>query len=555
MKEKETDQTTTGKPKRRARWRHHVVVTLLAVTIMTLFAIITIKVDYLAPVKRALAGFSFTDVYYQIETEGSDPDTCRYITIVDLTRVTERGQIAKVLRDIEAAHPKVIGMDCVFEGEGEDMEGNNAIVEVAEQYKNIVFAKKLQDWKGDSVGYTKATRSFFADFVDITEGTVNMPRLLYDNMKRKYPLAERYKGKQFPSFIAQLSNRYADRDLVKGRTDDININFSPTAFRVLQPEEVKSHPELIEGQIVLFGSVYEEVDMHWTPVGKIAGVELLAYSIQSLVEQKEIHKVSGAAFWIISLLIVLLIEVMQSRYLDKTKHSPNEFVRYVASSPYVMNILTYLFTTVFIGASFVVFSKYHVSFNLAWALSTIAFLGLSRNMYNSLRDYFQSIKDKHKQSKTSVYDKNQISSPHRDLPGLCAGLRPVAARISCGGTGELPRQRRLQTAGHEHEGDGADKHHRALRRQGGTAQRAEQTARHDQAARTGHDQAALRGPRQQRLTTVREIYRLRQEAARQQEPGLAETLHGLRDRDARTRLRGGGSTQAGALLRRPLQPV
>ena len=30
---------------------------------------------------------------------------------------------------------------------------------------------------------------------------------------------------------------------------------------------------------------------------------------------------------------------------------------------------------------------------------------------------------------------------------------------------------------------------------------------------------------------------------------------GLRDRDARTRLRGGGSTQAGALLRRPLQPV
>lgn len=208
--------------------------------------------------------------------------------------MTERGQIAKVLRDIEAAHPKVIGMDCVFEGEGEDMEGNNAIVEVAEQYKNIVFAKKLQDWKGDSVGYTKATRSFFADFVDITEGTVNMPRLLYDNMKRKYPLAERYKGKQFPSFIAQISNRYADRDLVKGRTDDININFSPTAFRVLQPEEVKAHPELIEGQIVLFGSVYEEVDMHWTPVGKIAGVELLAYSIQSLVEQKEIHKVSGA---------------------------------------------------------------------------------------------------------------------------------------------------------------------------------------------------------------------------------------------------------------------
>lgn len=77
--------------------------------------------------------------------------------------------------------------------------------------------------------------------------------------------------------------------LANGRVDDVNINFSPTYFHVLSPEEVISHPELIQDIIVLVGAMYEDADCHWTPIGKIAGVELLAYGVQSLLYGKEMH--------------------------------------------------------------------------------------------------------------------------------------------------------------------------------------------------------------------------------------------------------------------------
>ena len=348
-------------PKKGVSFAQHIMVTLLAVAIMGFFALITVLAKPLDPIKRAISDFSFTDVYYEIQ---GSADTCRFITIVDLTKVTARGEIARVLTDIEKANPKVVGLDCVFDNEGEDFEGNDSIIKVAETYKNIIFSEKMLDWANDSVGYTKVIHSFFQDFVDIKEGTSNMPRSLYDSMKRKLPLSEKYNGKRYPSLVVQIANEYAGKDMARGRTEDININFRRTAFRVLQPEEVKEHPELINGQIVLFGAMYKDV-----PV---------------------------VPFCIISLLLIFVVQVMQASYLKKTSESKNMFVKYVIGSSYVLSILTFLFTSVFLGISFFVFSLFCISFNLAWALSVIAFLGTSRSMYAAIKDYADSMKDKYK---------------------------------------------------------------------------------------------------------------------------------------------------------------
>lgn len=156
--------TKTGKPKAGRSpvvegLIRNMLVTFLAVAIMGFFAIITVKAEIMDPIRRTIADFSFTDIYYQIEREGAAPDTCRYITIVDMTKVTARADIAKVLTDIEAAKPKVVGLDCVFDVEGDDIEGNDAIIQVAEKYKNIVFAEKMLEWENDSVGYTKTIHS------------------------------------------------------------------------------------------------------------------------------------------------------------------------------------------------------------------------------------------------------------------------------------------------------------------------------------------------------------------------------------------------------------
>lgn len=375
-------------------FRRHLSVTFLSIGISALFALVAIFAKPLDPIKRAIKDFSFTDIYYEIQKESSVPDTSRIITIVDMTRLTNRVEIAGLLSDIEKHNPKVIGLDVCFDNEGEDFEGNDSLIAVASGHKNIVYSMKMLDWANDSIGWTKCIHSFFHEITPLTEGTTNMPRALYDNMKRKVPVCERYEGKLVPSFVTQVSNRYAERDLIGGRTEDVKINFSPVIFRTLAPEQVDSHPELIEGQIVLVGAMYEDADSHWTPVGKISGVELLAYGIQSIIYSNEIKTVPFSLLCVISLIVIFLVEVIQYWYLDTMAKSNRIFVKYILGSTYVMSILTFLFTSVLLGLSFLVFKLYGLSLNLAWALSVITFLGTSRSMYPALTNYFKAWKKK-----------------------------------------------------------------------------------------------------------------------------------------------------------------
>lgn len=374
----------------------HLIVVFLATMIMGFFALITVLAKPLAPVEEAIKNFSFTDIYYSIMAQTGEPEKSHLITIVDLTRLTNRSDIAKTLEDIESGKPAVLGLDCVFDNEGEDLDANADLISTIEKYDNMVFSLKFLDWENEQKGFTKAIHSYFAEFIDIKEGTSNMPRGgLYDSMKRKVPRAEKLNGKWHPSLCAEIANCYAKRDVTKGKTEDLNINFSPMEFTVLDPEEVSAHPELIKDRIVLLGSIYEDSDCHWTPVGKIAGVELLAYGIQSLITDKEVYQVPQTYFWMISLLIVLLVQIMQTNYLSHTIKSKNIFVRFVLGSTYILGIITFLFTSVFIGITFLLFKFYNVSFNLAWSMSVIAFLTTSRYMFAALKEYANAYAEQH----------------------------------------------------------------------------------------------------------------------------------------------------------------
>ncbi len=372
---------------------YHIGVTVLAIIMTGFFAAIMIYVKPLNPIKRAFEDFSFTDIYYEISAEGAVKDTSRIITIVDLTKLTARTDIAQTLEDIESFNPVVIGVDACFDNEGEDFAGNERIISVAETYKNIVFAEKMLDWQDDETGWTTEIHSFFHEVTDITEGTVNVPRKLYDKLKRRIPLCEKYRGDIRPSFVAQVANAYAGKNITGNRTGDIDINFNPTVFRVLLPEEVKHHPELIENHIVLFGAMYEDSDTHWTPIGKIAGVELLAYGIQTVLLDNEVTYVSGIPLYVISFVIICMVQMLQSVYLKYMRASHWMFVRYVIGSSYCLNILTFLLISVFVGISFFIFRRTHVSLNLAWVTVVIAFLTSSRTLYKDICTYIEKKKD------------------------------------------------------------------------------------------------------------------------------------------------------------------
>lgn len=372
----------------------HIAIVLLAAIIAGFFALVAMYVKPLDPIKRAVQDFSFTDIYYEIKSETGTEDLSTLITIVDLTKLTNRSDIAQTLIDIESCGPKVIGLDCCFDNVGENFAANDSLIEVAETYDNIVFALKFLNYANDSVGHTLAIHSFFSDFVDITEGTVNMPRGQYDSMKRKASLAEKYNGKLHPSLISKVSDIYMGKQTKHDEVVDLAINFTPTRFTVLNPDEVKKNPDLIRDRIVLFGCMFEDSDWHWTPVGKIPGVELLAYGIQTVIYNKDIKTIKGILLILLSFIIVLFVQLVQSYYLNRTSDSKYLFVKFVVGSPYVLGIITFLITALFIGVSFIAFMMYNVSFNLGWAMSVIAFLGTSRKMYDAIKDYIFALKEK-----------------------------------------------------------------------------------------------------------------------------------------------------------------
>ena len=370
------------------------LISALAFAIVVFFALITVLVKPLDPISNAIKEFSFTDIYYNVLDATGSPDTCRVITIVDLTELHNRSDIARVLCDIEECGPKVVGCDFVFEIENlQSPAANDSVTDVAARFDNIVWASMLYDYSSvtDSIGFTRMQSSFFKRYVDICEGCVNMPRgSLHDSMKRKVPVFSLCNGERVPSFCAQVAERFAGTDVSDGDADLLDINFSPTFFRKIGPEDVARCKESLEGQIVLFGTLADSNDMHWTPIGRIPGVEVLAYGVMTMLEKKAVRSAGLPELVFVSFLIVLLVQILQSAFLNLTRQSRFLFVRFIIGSGYVLGILTFLFTSVFVLMGFLAFRFFNVSYSLGWALSAVAFLGTSRSMYDALRCYINN---------------------------------------------------------------------------------------------------------------------------------------------------------------------
>jgi len=171
-----------------------------------------------------------------------------------------------------------------------------------------------------------------------------MQRNLYGGMKRQLSIGQRCQGRVVPSFITQVVNGSGIEKPLAPELRELNINFTPRRFRVVEPEDVGQHPEWITGKVVLFGAMKEEQDMHYTPLGKMAGVELLAYSVATLLERSEMWTPDGWLTGLMSFLLVLLTEVWSSKYKAFAKERRSRLLRLVMSMSFVWSVLLSLYS-------------------------------------------------------------------------------------------------------------------------------------------------------------------------------------------------------------------
>lgn len=363
----------------------HIITTVIAFLLVALFAITAYKMPFMSPMAEAIKDYKMTDLYYHILQDTDEGEVSDVVTIVDMSDLYSRRELAEALETIEKYQPRAIGVDVVFEGLKEDSIGDEMIAEVAWTYKNLVFSYKLLDYENDSIGYATTVHSFFAQEEGVvTEGYTNMPRNLYGGIKRELTVGDKAEGKLVPSFITQMVAVYEGHKVGPVTQKKLNINFCPRKYHVLSPDSIALHPEYIKDRLVLFGAIKDEYDMHYTPLGKMAGVELLAYAIETVFKQNEIREVNKWATALISFLIVLLTQIMLSLYSYFAQKRSNRFLRVVLSASFAKGYMMLFFIGFWMWIAFVLFYSYDVTLNLGWALSAMAFLILARSIYDEV---------------------------------------------------------------------------------------------------------------------------------------------------------------------------
>ena len=266
------------------------------------------------PIAEILDDYSFTDFYYKLQAGAGVQDTSRIVTIVDMTELRKRRDFADLFMEVNALKPKAVGVDVVFEGyKEEDLEGDTLLDMAVKQLQNFVFSYKIIDsMEGETV------HSFFTPSDSVTEGFTNMPRQLYGGMKRSVSIGRDVGGVVQPSFIKRVADIYAGQEVTALADKDLNINFSPKYYRVVPYDSIFENRDLIEDHLVLIGAMKEEGDMHYTPQGKIAGVELLAYAAETMLMQSEIKHASTGVTIIVSFFVVFFSVILLSKYKDFT---------------------------------------------------------------------------------------------------------------------------------------------------------------------------------------------------------------------------------------------
>ncbi len=374
-------------------WRYFAV-TVLAFAIVGIYVLAAFNLKVFNPVAEILEDYSFTDFYYKL-LDTDERETSRIVTIVDMTELRKRRDFAQLFMEVDALHPKAVGVDVVFEGyKEEDLEGDTLLANTVKHLHNFVFSYKIIDaesMEGETV------HSFYMPSDSVSEGFTNMPRQLYGGMKRSVSVGREVEGKVVPSFIKKVVDLYAELEVVPLSEKDININFSPKHYNVVPYDSILEHRDLIEDHLVLIGAMTEEGDMHYTPQGKIAGVELLAYAAETMLRQSEIKHASTGVTMVTSFIIVFLSVILLSYYKTFTTRKKTLF-RVIFGASLIRGLLIAAWLSLIVWITFILFCRYNYSISLALAMSAIALIYMAENLYDVIKTLSVFNKEKKNES-------------------------------------------------------------------------------------------------------------------------------------------------------------
>ena len=369
----------------------YIATTAVAFLLICLLRFITFNMDALNPIARALEGFSTTDVFYDMMLT-SPADTSDVIVIVDITRLHDRDSIATVLEEVDALEPAAIDIDVVFEYPKEP-NGDLHLVNVAATLSNAVFSFKMMDPDRERKEFTRQAHSFFAEELGLNEGFVNVDR----SMTRDIPLCLEMQGKAYPSVIARMMEVLQDKPYDYQNHKSEPIDYEPTVFRIIPYDSIQQNAQYITGKVVMFGGAYESIDMLYTPLGQMHGIEVLCYAIKTMFEKRQQIECKGWLYWLLTAILsyIAIYCIMAYRNWIRPKNKTAQAIsdnkklhsriwqklKTVAvdllNTTFFISVAIFILMCAYITVGYVLFDKWRINFDLTPTLSVMALAVIS----------------------------------------------------------------------------------------------------------------------------------------------------------------------------------
>ena len=380
----------------------YVIVSVIILLICYALSFVTYNVGALNPLKRVFEDFSMTDIYYHILHGRGAVELSDDIVIVDMTKQTQRGELANTISLIGDCHPKVTVLDIIFEYQTSDTKMDSFLVEAVNSLKTKVLASKLVNYNPNTQEFRQMRTSFFMDKDKYDWGYGNTTAGDQSNYIREYTTWQKCNGELVYSMPYLAACLYQG---VKPKKEEVNftqIMYNDKDFLVIPCDSVVENAKFIKDRIVYLGAMHEEADMHFSPIGKLAGVKIQAYATQTLLSHKSIRQMGTLASIIFTFFLcyfsALIVDYIRKRSTKAdtalSERYPNMFpkdlqlerVKRIVSCYYLLLPIVLMFV------SFLVFVFFGYNIQLLLPLAGIALTEMVKLTYKCFKPVFLNIK-------------------------------------------------------------------------------------------------------------------------------------------------------------------
>lgn len=358
----------------------HWLITIFAFVILWLLYTAVNGLSLFSPVKRAMSDMSTTDVFFQITNKTSEVN--QDITIVDIKDEYNRGKIAESISAVDSLKPWAIGVDIIFESIKGEPEDNYSLFQTVSNMKSkTVWATKLLDYDPINKSFGSQSGSFFTDSLVVWTGFTNLDDNLEHTTIRKMLTVENLDGQAFYSFPVAIA-KLLDDSIPFEPTNKLSIDFG-SKFATVPYDSVSHYKDLITDHIILIGSTTDESDMWHTPIGKMSGVMVQAYSLNTVRNHSNIKYFDKWTNLLIAFILCFLFEVLIDLGFQRLRKRDSDLGNFLIDSKLLLRLVSIIFMAIVTWGILMVFVYHNKYLDAILILVALGMLIESRRIYNA----------------------------------------------------------------------------------------------------------------------------------------------------------------------------